>query len=90
VVERYIENAKFYVPSKMKIDGKSIETCNVYSLNRTERVGTNQLGKILGGETWGTFRVETATGQHPLDYHYSPKVLFGENLAVTLMETLQI
>lgn len=88
VVLRYIENAKFYVPSKMMVDGKSIDTYNLYTLNRTEKVGTNQYGKILGGETWGTFQVIVATGHHPLDYHYSPTVLFEGKFSGDIKENI--
>lgn len=70
---RYLTDVEFYAPSTMILDGKSIKTVNIYSLNRKERVLKS--GKIIDGKVWGSFRVETAAGFHPLNSQKNPKAL---------------
>jgi len=63
LIQRYIFNAQIYSPSKMVIDRKSFNTCNIYTINRMEKV--TQGGKVLSGETWGTFKIVQYTGTVP-------------------------
>ena len=71
---RYLKDVQFWAPSTMKIGKQTIQTCNIYTLNKTERIGLH--GKIIGGEAWGNFQVIVATGKHPLDSNESPTILF--------------
>ena len=73
ITTRYLTDVEFYAPSTMILDGKPIQTVNIYTLNRKERVLKS--GKIIDGEVWGSFRVETATGFHPLNPQKNPKTL---------------
>lgn len=71
---RYLKDVQFWAPSTMKIGKQTIQTCNIYNLNKTERVGIND--KILGGEAWGTFQVKVATGDCLFDIYESSDILF--------------
>ena len=71
---RYLKDVQFWAPSTMKIGKQTIQTCNIYTLNKTERIGLN--GKILGGEAWGTFQVKAATGDCLFDLYESSDILF--------------
>ena len=62
--KRYLENVEIYVPSSMKVGKKEvIQTCIIYTLNRTEIIGIND--KVIGGETWGSFKVVKSNGSVP-------------------------
>ena len=71
---RYLNDVQYFAPSKIQLNGKTINTCNIYTLNRTEKISQN--GKVLDGEVWGSFKVIEDTGHHPLDPTQNPMILF--------------
>ena len=71
---RYLNEVQFWAPSTMEIGKQTIQTCSIYSLNKTERV--LESGKIIDGEAWGTFQVKAATGDCLFDLYESTDILF--------------
>ncbi len=66
VTKRYLENVEIYAPSIMQLGAKEFtEVCMIYTLNRTEIIGLYNM--VIGGETWGTFKVVESNGAVPND-----------------------
>jgi len=60
---RYVYDVQLYSPSKIVIGNKRHNTCNIYTVNRMEKV--TLAGKVVSGKTWGTFKIVLYKGTVP-------------------------
>jgi hypothetical protein len=82
VTIRYLRDVQYWVHSTMKMGNKTIQTCNIYTLNKTEIL--NLQGKIIGGEAWGIFQIKAATGDCLFDVYESTETLFEGKFSGTV------